>query len=61
MIWVFVAARVKVAAMNKVNRQASARYPHSEGMMADVMLKGSVDIGEDSAFGKRQVDVAFVC
>ena len=49
------AARVKVAYRAKVGKvsgkQTQQHYPHAEGSLGDVMLKGGSELGDDSHFG----------
>ena len=50
-----LAARMRIAAsssMQKLRGQAPKRtYPHTEGFLGELMVKGSTDLGEDSYFG----------
>lgn len=45
------------AAYGKIaSKQQELRYPHVEGQMADIMTKASVDLGDESAFGRALRD-----
>lgn len=40
------------SSMQKLRGQAPKRtYPHTEGFLGEMMVKGSTDLGEDSYFG----------
>ena len=49
------AARMRIAASSSVQKlrgQAPKRtYPHTEGFLGEMMVKGSTELGEDSYFG----------
>lgn len=51
----YAAARMRIAAsssMQKLRGQAPKRtYPHNEGFLGEIMVKGSTDLGEHSYFG----------
>jgi len=40
------------SSMQKLRKQAPKRtYPHTEGFLGEVMIKGSSELGDDSYFG----------
>lgn len=47
---------MRIAASSSVQKwrgQAPKRtYPHNEGFLGEMMMKGSTDLGEDSYFGQ---------
>lgn len=50
------------AAMGKLSgKQQDLRYPHAEGQLGDIMLRGSAELGDDSEFGAalRSCGMAF--
>ena len=58
----YVAARMRIAAsssMQKLRGQAPKRtYPHNEGFLGEMMVKGSSELGDHSYFGWLAVNIS---